>query len=227
MSETIKRITSVKVDDLTRSVLNYNFKLLSETPGVPGPQGDPGDPAATPIETYLGSPMMMIPAAGEFIGNIHSGTLTTLKSAANRMQIAPFLSAFDFSIDQIGVSVSTGVAGSACGVIFNSDSLGRPTTLAAQGADVDTTTAATRMGAVTFTFQKGKLYWIGNWTSADCTLRCAQTYAHYPITWTSAATPAREAALRRVVTYGAATTWVYEASQHTTVSAPFTLMRMA
>jgi hypothetical protein len=171
----------------------------------------------------------MRPAAGEFVANILTGTLTTLASAADRQNIAPFISAVDLTIDQIGVSISTAVAGDACGLIFDADASGRPTGLLAQGAVVSTATpAATRLGAVAFTFLAGKLYYVGTWTSAAPTLRCAQTYAHWAMTWTNAGTPARRSALQRTEAFGGTSTdWVYGAAQHTTVNAPFVLMRVA
>jgi len=172
--------------------------------------------------------VLMRPAAGVFVGNLLTGTLTTLASAANRVDITPFVPRVGFTIDQIGMSVSTGAAGLACGLIFDADAAGRPTTLLAQGANVDTTAAATVLGAVAFTFRAGKLYYVGNWTQAACTLRCGQTYVQVPLSWTNAATPARQAALRRVQAWGgAATNWVYASTQHTSVSAPFVIMRVA
>jgi len=177
---------------------------------------------------YRAGPMMMKPANNEYVGNILTGTLTTLASAAGRQDIAPYLAAFDFTIDQMGMSVSTASAGSACGLIFDADANGRPAQLLAQSANIDTGTTGTKFGPVSFSFQAGKLYWLGNWTSAACTLRCAQTYSNYTLTWTGAATPAREAVLRRVVTFGEQSTdWVYAAGQHTGASAPFVLMRIS
>ena len=170
----------------------------------------------------------MVPASGLFVGNILTGTLAVLASAANRQDIAPFISAHDLTIDQIGMSISTASAGSACGLIFDADADGRPTELLAQGADIDTGTTGTRLGAVDFTFEAGKLYYIGRWTSSACGLRVAQTYAHWPMTWTNAATPARRSALRRTVTFGGTSTdWTYDSAQHTSVNAPFVLMRVA
>jgi len=172
--------------------------------------------------------ILMRPAAGVFVGNLLTGTLTTLASAANRVDITPFMPRVSFTIDQIGLSVSTAAAGSACGLIFDTDINGRPTTILAQGDNVDTGAVATVMGAVSFTFRAGKLYYVGGWTQAACTLRCGQTYTQVPLSWTNAATPARQAVLRRTQAWGgAATNWVYAVGQHTTASAPFVLMRVA
>lgn len=194
--------------------------------GPAGPTGPEG-PTGPAGPRGIGGSIVMLPAVGEFVGNILTGTLTTQASAAGRQDIAPFVSAVALTIDQIGMSVSTASAGSACGLIFDADASGRPTTLLAQGADIDTGTTGTRLGAVTFTFEAGKLYYVGTWTSAACTLRCAQTYAHWPMTWTNASTPARQSVLRRTESFGGTSTdWSYAAAQHTSANAPFVLMRV-
>ena len=192
------------------------------------PVNDGGsEPEPIPASVFFGRPMMMVPEAGGYVGNILTGTLATLASAANRADIAPYLAAYSFDIDQLGLSVSAAGAGNACVLIFASDANGRPTTLLYQSGNMATGTTGTKTVAATFSFTAGTLYWIGSWTSSACTLRVAQTYANGALRWTNAATPARQAALRRVQTYGTASDWTYAGSQHTSVNAPFVLMRIA
>jgi hypothetical protein len=170
---------------------------------------------------------MMVPAAGVYVSNGLNGTLGTLASAANRQDIAPFLAARSFSIDQVAISVSTGVAGNACVLIFESDANGRPTTLALQSPNMSTATAATVTATVSFSFVAGRVYWIGRWTSSTATLRVFANTSAFSLTWTTAATPVQQAVLRRTETYGTATNWTYASGQHTSALAPLVLMRIA
>lgn len=195
---------------------------------VDPPLNDPAPPAPTiPDAVYLGAPQMVAPTAGVYIGNIKGGTLDTQAMAAGRQDIAPFLSAFDFDIDEVGLSVSTAASGNACVLIFDVDANGRPTDLLFQSGNMATNTTGTKTVAASFSFEAGRLYWIGYWTSAACTLRTANNASHYALTWTTAATPVSQSLLRRTETYGTATDWVYSNTQHTSGTAPFVLMRIA
>ena len=170
----------------------------------------------------------MKPATGEYIANIRDGLLVTLTATANQQEIAPFVPGHTFSIDQMGLCVSTLNAGSAACLIFDADENGRPTTFLAKSGDVDTGTTGTKFGAVDFEFEAGKLYWIGQWVSAAPEIRRGGSDSHWALTWTTADPPVRQSALRRTLAWGETVTdWVYDASQHVSVAAPFVLMRMA
>ena len=189
---------------------------------------DPSGVGSLPPGALVGAPMAFRPAAGLYLSNILTGTLTAIAMAAGRQEVAPFVPSHDFTIDQIGLSVSTALAGSACGLIFDADADGRPTTLLAQAAAIDTGSVGTKFGACPFTFEAGRLYWVGWWTSAACQLRCPQPYSALVLSWTNAATPVRQAALRRTVTFGGTSTgWTYASGQHTSTAAPFLLFRVA
>ena len=201
-------------------------QVLTKTGGGFG-WADAGAGAAA-AESFMGAPVFLKPAAGVWMGNILSGTLNTQASAVNREDVHPFLSPFDFSIDQAGLSVSTAVAGSACAVIYASDANGRPTGLPTRSATMDSGTAGTKTAALTFSFEKGKLYWIGHRTTAACTLRCAQVYSAFTLSWTTAATPVRDGVLRRTVTFADTTTgWSYSAAAHASGAPSLVLMRIA
>jgi hypothetical protein len=191
------------------------------------PLNDPAVPTPIPAAVYFGAPMMMLPDAGVYISNGLNGTLGTQASAANRQDIAPFLAGYDFDIDQVAISVSTGLAGNAAVLIFDSDANGRPTTVLMQSPNISTATAATVTASVTFSFEAGRLYWIGVWTSSASTLRVFANTSAFTQTWTTAATPVQQAILRRTETYGTATNWTYASGQHTSALAPLVLMRIA
>jgi len=183
---------------------------------------------STPISAYFGNPMMMKPGNNQYIGNILTGSLTTSTFAANRMEIAPFLAGYNFSINQAGISISTAAAGSACIVIFAADENGRPTTLLAQSENIDTGSTGTKFASISQSFTAGTLYYIGVWTSAAPTFRCAQPYSCYAMTWSTASTPVRRAVLRRTETWGGtASNWTYDVSQHAEASVTLVLMQVS
>ena len=166
--------------------------------GLTGPQGPQGSTTAS-YEYFAGAPLTFLPLSGAVIGNILSGTLATQASAINREDIHPFVSSFNFSIDLCYLSVSTLTAGTAYVVIYGCDANGRPTGAPTLSASMDTTTTGTKSAAITYSFQMGKMYWIGSRTSAACTLRVAQIYSSFNLTWSTAATPARTAVLRQTI----------------------------
>lgn len=178
----------------------------------------------------LGAPNVFVPSSGVFIGNILSGILTTQSSIANTQRIAPFLVNKDTTIDQIGFSVSTALAGNAQILIFESDDLGRPSTSILQSTNLATNTTGLKLYTIgtPITFKAGKLYWLGLWTSNNVTVRCAQTYANYTVSWTNASTPARQSCLQRTLAFGGVNTnWSYTSSDHRSSNSPFFLLRVA
>lgn len=170
----------------------------------------------------------VVPNAGDWISYLPMGLTTTQASAANRMDIAPFAPAHDLVVDRCSLHVSSGVAGQCCVVVFDSDALGRPTTLRAQSANGDTTSGGAVQMAISVTFEAGKQYWVGSWTSADPTLRRAQTQSAAVVEWTQAGSPAQRNLLRRTVTYGGtAPDWVYASGQSVAGRPSVVLMRIA
>ena len=124
--------------------------------------------------------------------------------------------------------MATAVAGSACAVIYASDANGRPTGLPSLSATMDTGTTGTKAAALAFSFQKGKLYWIGHRTSSASTLRCAQVYSAFALSWSTAATPVRDGVLRRTIAFADTTTgWSYSSASHASGAPSLVLMRLA
>ncbi len=198
--------------------------------GPQGPQGEPG-PAGQNAAPNFDGYTQMVPAAGAFVANSANATaLGTQAQVANRTIIAPFVPAYAMTIDQLGASVSTLLAGAnAKAVIFASDSLGRPTTLLRETGNIDAATTGTRLAAITpFTFSAGGTYWIGIRASGTFTLRTLAAGALPALSYTNAATPAANQTLIRTETFAsAATDWTYAAGQHSTALMPLVLMRVA
>lgn len=142
--------------------------------------------------------------AGEYYDQgLHANAPSTLAGAANRMELSPFMSAADLSIDRIGVSVSTGVASATAKlVIYNADSDGMPDTVAWEGAsNLDCSSAAFVEETLTFTFTGGKRYWLAVRHSSTATLRSTPISNLGNLGLASSNGTAYNTVLRRSVTY--------------------------
>ena len=191
---------------------------------VASAQGQPFD-GATPFT----------PLSGAFItSSISAAALATQACIANQIMICPFVVAYDMTIDQIGVSVSTLVAASEQRmVIYESDpTTGRPTNLIAVSAATSGAAAATVFAtlAPTVTLLRNKAYWIGVWSSSTQTLRTPGSTG-VPFGWTNAATPVPSRSLVATVTYNSTASpgnWpTYANSQISTRTPALVLMRVA
>jgi hypothetical protein len=173
----------------------------------------------------------MIPPALYYVANILTGTHTTQVTVADTIDVAPYVSGYDYTIDEVAISVTSATASSnAYVVIFASDAEGRPSTVVAQSAIIATTAIGTIKAALSHTFEAGVTYWIGIWTSHVVTLRFAMSYANPTIGWTDGANPVRRSSLRKTQTFAdaVAVDWgAFSGSQISTTFAPFVLMRIA
>ncbi len=168
------------------------------------------------------------PLAGAFIANLlDTSALGTLTNIANLIRISPFVTYFEQPVDQAGVSVSTGVAGALVKVVvYESDLTGRPTTLLAESSDIDCATVATRFVPFIFTFQAGKMYWLGIHSNSTAVIRGPSATAAKPLTWTNAATPVTNRTLTRTVPYGPSGNWgAYSNAQLSVTGAGLILFR--
>lgn len=203
--------------------------------GPTGPQGIQGPPGADGADgvgaaNYDGY-TQMVPASGVFVGNNQNATaLGTQAQVANRTVIAPFVSAYDMTIDQLGISVSTLLASSNCkAVIYSSDSSGRPTTILRETANIGCATTGTKFSSITsLTLTAGTTYWIGVRSSGTQTLRTLAVGSLPALSYTNAATPVAQQVLIKTETFAsAATDWTYASSQHSNTLCPLVLMRIA
>lgn len=173
----------------------------------------------------------MLPATGLFIGNGSDlGALGTQAQVANRTVIAPFTPARDVTIDQLGVSISTLIAGALFkAIIYASDADGRPSTVIRETANIDAGSTGTKFAAITaLTLTAGTRYWIGIRSSSTATLRTLNVASVPVLSYTNAATPVLQGALVLTETYAnAAAAWAYASSQHSNALVPLVLMRVA
>jgi hypothetical protein len=180
----------------------------------------------------VGSPGILLkPGSNQYISNATGNALTTKARVANTIDLSPIVLNFDASINGCAISVSTAATGTARVVVYNSDAVGRPSTVLAHGTEVSTGTTGTKAAmGLTATLTKGVLYYIGVWTSGAPTLRCVQSYSAMPIVWTTDATPAGQNCLRKTITYHATNspgTWTYSTADHVTENPSLVLLRVA
>lgn len=117
-------------------------------------------------------------AGGVVIGRYYDQALqasngATSAGAANRVEMSPYITSQRLRIDEIGVAVSTAVAGSLMKCfIYASGASGWPDELVYE-ATTDLSGDATVFAAhtVDFTFDNGRKYWIGVRHSSTATLR--------------------------------------------------------
>ncbi len=225
-----------RISDLAGAIRD---KLNTMTPLLPPPGGATGqallkasgaDGDAAWAASFRGLALPFRPAAGLFVSAATSGgALGTIAQTANRNTIAPFVSAHDLTIDLVAISVSTVIAGSLSKVvIYGSNANGGPDTALAESADIPCSNLGHQTAALSFTFEAGRVYWIGVRSSATQTLRSLTAPAFPVLTYTSAATPVIQGALVKTETYAnAAGAWGYVAAHHSNLTVPLVSMRVA
>jgi hypothetical protein len=115
---------------------------------------------------------------GQFYDNaFHATASTTRPMVTNQLDLVPYYTSQRLRIDQIGIAVSTASAGSlAAIVIYTSTPEGWPDEVVFEGSsvfnplDCGTTGYKTHTG-VDFTFDAGRIYWLGVKSSGTATLR--------------------------------------------------------
>lgn len=172
--------------------------------------------------------------AGRFYDqSFHAGTASTIAAATNRLDLSPFYTSQQFSFDQIGLSVSTAVAG-ALGriVIYSSTPEGWPDQRLFQSAELDLSTIGFKAASEGFTFDAGRQYWLGYLASAASVVHAVPTASLANLgltTSTGAAATAYATVCRRIVPYadGAPLAWAFAASHLTASIAASIRMRAA
>jgi hypothetical protein len=111
--------------------------------------------------------------SGNYYDNSFQGTASsTLAGATNRIDLAAYYTSINLPINQIGVAVSTAVAGANVKiVIYNTGANGWPNALLYESADISAATAAYAFATLSFTFLSGTIYWVGVRHSSTATLR--------------------------------------------------------
>lgn len=115
---------------------------------------------------------------GNFYDNsFHGGGSATLAGVANRLDLAPFFTSVPLRIDQIGVAVSTAVAGALGRVcIYTANADGWPDELVFEGAsNLDFSTTGYKAHSLDLRLDSGRIYWLGGLQSSTATLRTIST----------------------------------------------------
>lgn len=190
-------------------------------------------PSGDAIVGAFGRQALMRPAAGLYVPNSSAGiAVGTIAQVAGRNTAAPYVSAFDLTVDQLGVNVTTVAAGSfAKIVIYAADANGRPSTVLLETSDISCGTTGSFFATLgtAFTFKAGVLYWIAVRASAAQTLRALGAGSLPVLSMIATGTPSHVVSLSKSETYAnAAATWVYASSDHTgNLAMPLVLMRVA
>jgi hypothetical protein len=183
--------------------------LLSAGPGL-----DPAWGSTSPQGLFQGGGY----ASGQYYDNaLLPNASTTLAGVANRLDVAPFVSPRSLTIDEIGVAVSTTIAGSNIRVvIYSNGSNGWPNTLLYQSANIATTSAGYQSVAASFTFQAGVVYWVGVHHSSTSTLRAIAIGSTPSLGLNGSNGATYFTLLRQTVAFGSApATWTFATGQLT------------
>lgn len=121
-------------------------------------------------------------AGGIVVGNYYDGSFhgsspSTSAGVANRIDLGIFYTSTPLRIDQIGVAISTGVAG-ALGrvVIYGANASGWPDAkLYESPTNLDFSATGYIFNSLDFTFQSGTIYWLGLLSSSTATYRTIPT----------------------------------------------------
>lgn len=177
------------------------------------------------------SPLIPLPAGRWFDQCLLSAAHATLTGVAGRVDVCGLLRPFDVAINQAGVEVTTAVA-AATGrvVIYGATSAGVPGPLLYLGTeDLDLSTVGFKFHTLAFTFQAGKLYYVGFMHGSTAVIRAIQGYSlpAFGLASSTAASPL--SVLSQTVTYpNAPAEFAFDASAHlATRAAPSVRMRVA
>ena len=153
---------------------------------------------------------------------------TTLAGAANRIELYPYIPQVSFSINRLGVYVTTGVASAQVKVvIYDADANGYPNALLYESAAMNVATSSTLVEAtMSQTFVAGTIYWLGVRHSSTSTLRAIALGAS-PAFGTTPTGTAYFTVCRRTLSFATAATdpWVFTNTDRVAGVAP-TSMRM-
>ncbi|HAO34045.1 MAG TPA: hypothetical protein DCQ84_13985 [Candidatus Competibacteraceae bacterium] len=177
------------------------------------------------------SPLIPLPAGRWFDQGLLSAAHGTLIGVAGRVDVCGLLRPFDVAINQAGVDVTTAVA-AATGrvVIYAATSAGVPGPLLYLGTeDLDLSTVGFKFHTLAFTFQAGKLYYVGFIHGGTAVIRAIQGYSLPAFGLASSTSAAPLSVLSQTVTYpNAPVEFAFDASAHLAArAAPSVRMRVA
>jgi len=110
-------------------------------------------------------------------------TRTTNPGILDRVLVMPFVPGQDIAVDRAAIDVTTFIAAAESRiVIYDSDGAGGvPSTRLYDSAEQDCSTTGIKEVTLAFTFQAGKLYWVGVHNSSTATLRAISVADLRPI----------------------------------------------
>ncbi len=138
----------------------------------------------------------------------------TVGQGTGQLTLTPFVPQRDFTIDQIGVNVTTGSAATNCKVvIYSNNANNQPDTLIHATPDLSSATSATYIfESYSYTFNANTVYWIGvHCSSSAVTLRGLPIAAFLCLGMASNVATAYYGALSRTISYasGPPSTWSF------------------
>jgi hypothetical protein len=201
--------------------------FLIERDNIPyrAPISDIPAPAEVAIIGNFASPNAGGYVVGQYYDNsFHAAASGVIAGAANRAEMSPFFVSESLTIDQLGVAVSTSVAGSLLRCfIYGSNSQGWPDQLLYEGND-DLSGADGGYVAHTldFSFNTGIQYWLGVRYSANTAVRGVGISSLANLGLAAAANIAYNTKLQRPITFADALpqSWAFQASDLTTGICP-------
>ena len=174
----------------------------------------------------------LVPPTGEYlITTMASGGATsTLTGAAGRVDLFPFVSSADLSVDALGVNCTTAVAAALCKlVVYEALPSGQPGGLLLETGTADLSTVGNKVLTASLTLYRGRTYWLGVRHSSTAALSAWALQATPDINGgTTMVTTARKT-LRRTVTFttAAPATWTFVSSEINAAAATAIWLRMA
>lgn len=193
---------------------------------------DPSGGAATVKDRLNTIGNFASPNAGGIVtGNyydqsFHGANSSTTAGVANRMELYPFFTSTTFAIDQIGVAVSTLLAGSnAKVIIYAAGTDGWPNSKLYESADLSCAAAGFVGVSVSFTFNSGTIYWLGVRTSSTQTLRSIAATSITNLGLNGSNGTNYFTALRRTLTYATAapSTWSFTSADLAAAVIPYSV----
>jgi len=128
--------------------------------------------------------------AGQVYNNaLTAGTTVTTPGATNRMEISPLIPINDMTVTDIGINVTTVVAGSLARIIVYSDLNGTPNLKLIESTNLDCSTLGFKKYLIDYTFQKGVVYWLGIHFSAAISVRAIPLSSMMPLGMTGNTNP--------------------------------------
>jgi hypothetical protein len=208
--------------------------FLIERDNVPyrAPISDIPAPAEVALIGSFASPNAGGYIPGRFYDNsFHATASGTIAGAANRVEMSPFFVSENVTIDQLGVAVSTAVAGSLLRCfIYDSNSQGWPDQLLYEGNNDLSGAAVAYVGhTLEFTFNTGIQYWLGVRYSANTAVRGVGLSSLGNLGLSSASGTTYDTKVLRAISFANALpqSWAFQASDLNTGLCPSIRFRVA